>query len=362
MNELERTSGPVVIPIPKTSPALNEVLRACKLRAAFQNDPMFTDVRVLSMYAALGTIAHRLLEVCARGDFDTVSRSSLSQSIAQGWDNLAAAEAHNFSRLAIGPVPALPKWPGFALKKAGAVRAATRIAESRLEAMSGAAKSARAGLGYTQSEVWQEGQGGRLVGRIDLIRRTRAGTELVDYKSGIVYETDPSAEGSREIRASYVRQILLYLSLIHEQEGKWPVKATIESLMDGAVDVEIDPEEVGKAASEAIALLDSYNVASSRGEVVGSPTPANCRWCPYKPVCNDFLRVSDHTWDDVATTIVGTLMSVYSGSPPYAEFKYYRWQPSKWTNHIERNPSKITNRIGGLGGNYHVHSWSSAFP
>ena len=66
MIALERTRSPAVTPLPKTSPALNEVLRACYLRAAFQNDPMFSNVRVLSTSAALGTIAHRLLEMSAR--------------------------------------------------------------------------------------------------------------------------------------------------------------------------------------------------------------------------------------------------------------------------------------------------------
>ena len=161
---------------------------------------------------------------------------------------------------------------------------------------------------------------GRKAGRrVDLIRHTNVGTEIVDYKSGSFYDVDPSSDGAREISASYVRQILLYLSLVHEHEGTWPVKATIESLTDGPVDIEIHPEEVAKAVSEAIALLDSYNLAASQGEVVGSPTPANCRWCPYKPICSDFLKESSHTWDDVATTIVGTLTSVKPDPTPLAE-------------------------------------------
>ena len=105
---LERTSSPAVTPLLKTSPALNEILMACRLRAAFQNDPTFSDVRVLSTSATLGTIAHRLLEVCVRGEFDAVSRSSLSQVIVQKWDDLAATEAQNISGLAVGLVPPPP--------------------------------------------------------------------------------------------------------------------------------------------------------------------------------------------------------------------------------------------------------------
>ncbi len=315
----KRTSSPAVTSLLKTSPALNEILRACRLRAAFQNDSAFSDVRVLSTSAALGTIAHRLLEGCARGGFDPVSRSGLSQAIAQTWEDLAAIEADKFRGLAIGLVPTPSRWPGYALKKASAVRAAIRIAESRQGVVSGSTRVVRDGTSHNQSEAWLEGQGGRLVGRVDLIRHTIAGTEVVDYKSGIIYDVDPSSDGAREVRESYVRQILLYLALVHEHEGTWPVKATIESLIDGPVDVEIHPEQVKKAVSEAMVLLGSYNLASSLGEVVGSPTPANCRWCPYKPVCRDFLEVSDHTWDGMASTVVGTLISVNPGPPHFAE-------------------------------------------
>ena len=159
----ERKRDPAVTPLTNTSPALNEVLRACYLRAAFQNDPTFLDVRVLSTSAALGTIAHRLLEVCTRGEFDAVSNGDLSQAIARQWDELAAIEAQNLNGLAVGLVPDPPRWPGFALKKAGAVRAATRIAEGRLRAVSASTRRLIDGSSRPQSEAWFEGQGGRLV-------------------------------------------------------------------------------------------------------------------------------------------------------------------------------------------------------
>ena len=316
---LKRTINPVATPLLKTSPALDEVLRACRLRAVFQNDPEFSGVRGLSTSAALGSIAHRVLEMSAGGEFDEVSSKGLSQAIAQKWDELAATEAQNFSVLAIGQVPPTSRWPGFALKKASAIRAAIRIAGGRLWAISGPVGAVIDGSVRPQSEAWLEGQGGRLVGRVDLIRRTKAGTEIVDYKSGIIYDVDPSSDGAREVRASYVRQMLLYLSLVHEQEGAWPVKATIDSLIDGPVDIEVKPEQVKEAVSEAVERLDSYNLAALRGEIIGSPTPSNCRWCPYRAVCSDFLRESDHSWDGVATTIIGTLTSVISGPPPLAK-------------------------------------------
>ena len=168
MTALERTNSPAVTPLLKTSPGLDEVLRACRLRATFQNDPVFSGVRGLSTSAALGTIAHRLLEICARGEFDGVSSKSLPQAIAQKWDELAATEAQNFSELAVGQVPPPTRWPGFALKKASAISVATRIAEGRLGAVSGPVGAVMDGSirnpvgGMARRPGWASGRQGRL--------------------------------------------------------------------------------------------------------------------------------------------------------------------------------------------------------
>ena len=316
---LRRTSSPTATPLLKTSPAMDEILRTCSLRVAFQNDPAFSGVRELSTSATLGSIAHNLLERCVKGEFDHVSSKNLPQAIAQKWDEIAATEAQKLSDKAIGQVPQLFRWPGFALKRASAIRLAIRMAEGRLQAFSRPVGAVADGSIRIQSEARLEGQGGRLVGRVDLVRRTKSGAEVVDYKSGVVYDVGPMPDGTMGVRASYIRQMLLYLSLVHENEGAWPTKATIESLIDGPVDIEVDPGKVDKAVTEAMARLDSYNRASSRGEVVGRPTPENCRWCPYKAVCNDFLEESDQSWDGVATAIVGKLTSLNPGPPSSAE-------------------------------------------
>lgn len=350
INVLQRVKELVVTPLLRTSPALDEVLRTCHLRAAFQSDPEYSGLRGLSTSAALGTVAHRLLEICARGEFDGSSSIGLPKAIEQKWDELMATETHILSELAVGQVATAHRWPGFALRKASAVRAASKIVESRHLASPERIGAATDEAIRTQAEAWLEGQQGRLVGRIDLMRRTKHGTEIVDYKSGVAYDAELSSDGAREVRASYVRQMLLYLSLVHEQEGTWPVKSTIESLMDGSVNVEVNPEKADEVASEAVGRLDSYNLAAMHGGIVGSPSPTNCRWCPYKAVCSDFLRGSDQSWDGVPTTIVGTLTTVTAGPPTIAEIRISGGNHPRGGVTLRRLPTRLLEALQGKEG------------
>jgi len=59
-------------PLLRTSPATNEALRECFLRAAFQTDQQYSDINPVSTYASLGSISHHLLEAASRGEFDDI--------------------------------------------------------------------------------------------------------------------------------------------------------------------------------------------------------------------------------------------------------------------------------------------------
>ena len=76
-------------------------------------------------------------------------------------------------------------------------------------------------------EVWYEGYDGKLVGRIDLLRYTSSGIELVDYKSGLVMQQDETDGNIQHLREPYERQMLLYTALVHKNEDQWPGTVTV---------------------------------------------------------------------------------------------------------------------------------------
>ena len=309
-----RPYGPSLHPLRRTSPAVNEVLRSCFLRAAFQADDQFSGIRSLSTSTVLGTVAHSLLEAAARGEFDKTSRANLDTAVAQKWDALVDSEEQALQERAYGSVPTHTRWPRHALRKATACKVASRIALQRGRA-SLSISSTAATSASTQTEVWYEGYGGRLVGRIDLLRRSSAGTELIDFKSGLVVEQGEVDGIDLQVKGEYERQVQLYAALIHENEGRWPIKSVVESLVQGPHEVSITSYGVKSAVDEALGLLDAYNREASEGVIRGQPEASTCRWCHFKAICPDFLETAEGSWAGSSNTVIGTLRSVHLEPP-----------------------------------------------
>ena len=92
----DRPDGPSVYPLSRTSAALNEVLRDCFLRAAFQTDSQLSGIRSLSTASVLGSVSHQLLEEAAQGKFDSASETDLEEEVAQRWEDLAGCGRKGF--------------------------------------------------------------------------------------------------------------------------------------------------------------------------------------------------------------------------------------------------------------------------
>ena len=341
-----RSRGPTAHPLARSSPALNEMLRQCYLRAAFARNPDFSDVGTLSSAAVLGSVAHSLLEIAAKGEFDNLETEDLASAIERRWDERLEAEVSSMEKRALGSIPAPVQWAGYALKKASATRAASRIASRRICVPTGPPPS----LARTQAEVRYEGQGGRLVGGVDLVRHTRTGVEIVDYKTGLILDQKTDPENPSGIRPAYRRQMLLSSSLVYENEGVWPTKVTLESLVDGPLDIVVTPEEATGEVADAMQLLDDFNLLTSKGAVQGTPSVSSCRWCQFKPVCHDFFRVADSSWMEVVCTVIGTLTTVHPGSPPYLVIEVTGGNHPRDRITVRAVPSQLLGELFGMEG------------
>ena len=345
-----RPEGPLFHPLPRTSAALNEVLRNCFLRASFQSDHRFSGVRPLSTASALGSVSHRLLEEASRGRFDSICGTNLDKEVARRWAFLVALEEQEFQRRAHGSVPTHNRWPTYALRMATACRLASRIARQRGSRLPWKATAVVGSNSPTQAEVWYEGYGGKIVGRVDLLRRTGAGIELVDYKSGLVTEQQETLGAAGRLREPYERQMLLYAALVHENEGRWPVKVTVESLVQGSHTIEVTPDRAQDAADEALVLLNAYNRRVTSGTVRGQPSASTCRWCDFKAVCQDFLEVSTDEWGGPSVTVIGRLRSVSFEPPSYLELDVTGGDHPKGSITIRAVPVSVAVKVKRLEG------------
>ncbi len=307
----ERPLGPSITPLEHTSPTINEELRVCFLRTAFQSDERFSNIRFASTYASLGSIAHKLMELVTHGDFDGIGEEALDKAINKCWLELVQIEVQKFQDDVLSKIPEPVKWPKYALKMVASCKAASRIASQRQkQPIFWSASSPE----KPKSEIWYEGYGGKLLGRIDSIRHHDSGVEVIDYKSGHIMEQDEIGGNTQRLHEGYKRQILLYAALVHENEGQWPIKLTMESLIDGSHMVDYTPIASEKTVEEALLLLDLYNQQAAINEIKGSPNEDNCRWCRYKALCASFLETADISWIQPSITVVGRVASAHLGS------------------------------------------------
>jgi len=247
---------PSVTPLEHTSPTRNEELRECFLRVVFQSDKNYSHIWYVSTHALLGSIAHKLMELVTHGDFDDVGENELDKEINKCWQELVQNEVKNLKDNIMSKVPEPVKWPKYALKMVAACRFASRIASQRQQQP---IYLIAPSMEPPKSEVWYEGYGGKLIGRIDFIRHTDSGLEIIDYKSGYVMQQEETGGYVQQLREGYKRQMLLYAALVHINEGQWPSKLIMESLIDGSHVVDYTPIESEKTVEEALLILDLYN-------------------------------------------------------------------------------------------------------
>ena len=345
----DRPDGPSFQPLSRTSAGLNEVLRVCFLRAAFQADPRFSEVRAISTASTLGRVSHRLLEEAVQGKFGSISETDLDQEVAHRWDSLVDLEERAMQERLSDSAPTHTRWPRYALRKATACRMASRIVRHRGPRPLGIAAAALE-VSSAQAEVWYEGYQGKLAGRIDLIRRTGAGTELVDYKSGLVTVEDETLAVVNRVREPYERQVLIYAALVYENEGQWPVKATVESLIQGPYEVQVTPDKARTAVDEALDLLDSYNRQAAAGAVQGKPSHTACRWCDFKAICRDFLEAAEDSWEGPSSTVMGQVGIISPGAPSFFEFDVTGGNHPIGPVTVRGTPAGVALELSGLQG------------
>jgi len=339
----DHPAGLIAKPLLRTSPATNEALRECFLRAAFQTDQQYSDINLVSTYASLGSISHHLLEVASRGEFDDISEDVLEEAIRERWMECVQSEVQSLQDRTIISVPLPVKWPKYALRMVAACRAAFRITLKRR----GKRSEAEHEFAANQTEVWYEGYSGKLVGRIDLIRHTSSGIELVDYKSGLVIEQDEIDGTSKRIKEPYERQVLLYAALVYENERQWPIMVTVESLVDGPHIVRFTPEAARQAVDEALRLLDTYNRQAAARSIRGAPSPSTCYWCGFKAFCTYFLEAADISWSGFSTTVIGKVKSIHLDYPSSISLDITGGDHHKGLANIRGIPMELTNILNG---------------
>jgi hypothetical protein len=281
---------------PSSAQALNE----CQLRLAYASDADFSHHVPSTQAARLGTACHEVLQIAGEGGLPNPADPGWRSAFEETWQKAVDKQAAD---AAASPLEARwgdpQRWRYYNMRKIATRHLAERLSASIIDDPEGSAAALH--------EAPQEAFGGKLRGRADVIRRG-AEPEIQDFKTGAVIDGQDG-----DIKPSYRIQMLLYAVLERENNGVWPLRATLIPLEGQPVSIDIDPNEANRVAEACLGALDDYNATVRDGRPVAglaAPSVRSCRFCPYAVRCPAFWDAIDLTWaEDGVRAIAGRVLA-----------------------------------------------------
>lgn len=222
--------------------------------------------------AAVGTIVHSMLELAAStdlsspGTFDTAWQKFLRQKETE----LSQKGNTNL-------IPLAYRARGYAVTKLLLRWQLTRM---------GMPTPPTPGTGLPLGpEQWLEDATGSIGGIADLIRLTASGPEIVDYKTGPIFQLNALAEP--EIKPAYAQQLQLYAALFHDKTSRWPTRLLLADLAGNEHEVNFTESDCRQLLDNSRQLLARIQAAvvAANPESLAVPSVAQCRFCQVRPLC-----------------------------------------------------------------------------
>ena len=202
--------------------------------------------------------------------------------------------------------------------------------------------------GEAMRERYLTAMEGRLVGRPDWVTPR----EVVDYKSGDIYEDRSAAE----VKARYVRQLRLYAYLVRQNYGYWPEKGVLLPMLGQRVEIDLVPSACESEAAEVVSLLraaDASLSAAHDAAFLATPSPLSCGYCPYKIICPAFWQAAKPEWAGelhevcLEGSLIAPPSAVHGGAAASVEIDVLRGAAPKWRAVIAPLSSRIHPCLAG---------------
>jgi PD-(D/E)XK nuclease superfamily len=296
----------------RISPSLLRVSRLCRLRALLLVGGE-THRLPQTPAAAVGTVAHNMLERAQRGEAGTPPEPGALRKIWSEELSIVERDCRSDTRRPLDAciIPLSESYRLLERRRLSAVRTA-RSCEVYV----------RGGTGQPPTERTVTSRDGTVGGRIDRLVIREDEFVVRDFKAGKVFDADG------RLRQSHVDQLHLYAAVISDdpQFSRWPTKL---ELVDGRGVVHEIPLDQNYAAvlfelarTEQRVLREEL-VALRMGErtvaAVAAPGAASCDGCPFRPVCpawRHWLSMNSAVaYESGLTDLVGKLRSWYSAGP-----------------------------------------------
>ncbi len=133
---------------------------------------------------------------------------------------------------------------------------------------------------------------GLLRGSIDRIRYASGAYEIVDYKTGKVYDDNG------DIKKDYIDQLNLYAYMLEEKEGVTVSKLTIIDHLGNEIDAPYDRNAKNNVFNSIKCLISEINnaIASGAPTTLAKPSEQNCCFCPCLHLCEKRICSSNDTF------------------------------------------------------------------
>lgn len=137
------------------------------------------------------------------------------------------------------------------------------------------------------SEKWFESKDKCIGGKIDLIIEKGEKTEIIDFKTGAVYQEhlDDFGESFMDLKEEYKVQLKLYAELYYENSGRFPTQLSISDLFKQKHDIEFTEDDCLSIYYDAKSALTEINHNIEKKKFRACTSFRNCSFCLYRPAC-----------------------------------------------------------------------------
>ena len=194
-------------------------------------------------------------------------------------EEMAADVADPYARLFL---PLASYVAGFERKRVLTIAKAVRLVRGRIEMLRPVPMPALVEQRFGSPDGW-------LFGQIDRVAHEDGRTVIIDYKSGLLGDTDHAAAPGEEpaIKEEYTQQLMLYAYLFYTREGSWPDLLRVEGIDGSMREMEVAPvdcERLAQAAKARLAEVNKVIASANAGEteissLAGEIGSSVCRWC-----------------------------------------------------------------------------------
>ena len=275
-------------PLSRISPSRFVELEECALRGIFaaSKTPALLPG---SPDARLGSIIHRMFELASKEAITS------EDCFNEKWNEYLKQEENKMvsGLLEKNLVPLERHAKSFEVKKNLCLQKIKQLFPTRLLAspIEISLRTTSTPVVSRGSELWFETADKKIGGIIDNIRRVSDGVEIIDYKSGDLFEKAP--DGSQQIKKVYQIQLKIYAALYYLKIGKWPAALKLTGLSQQSVDVSFTPEECSLLIEQAKQKFEEINNLIARKgswEDLANPSPKTCRFCGFRPACKKYIN------------------------------------------------------------------------